>query len=106
MRRRCPRAGDRTGRRAGSNLVKQRFDDVVEVLSECKSFTSTAEDRGKTELAVGALSFPKLGDDTIALAVTGKTADVEIALNIVTARLGRDVMTASHGGLTADVHRA
>lgn len=88
---------------ADEDLVKERFDDVVEVLSECKTFTSTDEAGTKTDLTVGALSFPKLGDDTVALAITGKTPDFEIALNVVIVRLGRNVMSVSQGGLSADV---
>lgn len=81
--------------------LKQRFDDVVSVLSECPTFSST-EDGETTDFTLGALSFPKLGDDTVALAITGKTPDFEVKLNIVVVRLGRNVMSVSQGGLTAD----
>ncbi len=79
------------------------FDEVVSVLSDCPSFSTTDEKGIKTDFSVGALSFPKLGDDTVALAVTGKTPDFNLALNVVIVRLGRNVMSVSQGGLTADV---
>lgn len=82
--------------------VSQRFDDVVEVLSECQAFSSTDDDGVTTDFTIGALSFPKLGDDTVALAVTGKTPDISVSLNFVVVRLGRNVMSIAQGGLTTD----
>lgn len=79
-----------------------QFGDIIEVLSDCPSFTSTDADGTKTEFKLSALSFPKLGDDTLALALTGKTPDFAIVLNLVIVRLGRNVIFVSQGGLTAD----
>jgi hypothetical protein len=84
------------------DTVQQRFDDVVEVLSQCQAFTSTDDDGVTTEFTIGALSFPKLGDDTVALAVTGRTPDFNLSLNFVVVRLGRNVMSIAQGGLTTD----
>lgn len=85
------------------DVVQDRFDDVVEVLSECKTFSDTDKNGVKTDFTVGPLSFPKLGDDTVALAITGKTPDFTIALNVVIVRLGRNVMSVGQGGFTTDV---
>ena len=84
------------------DTVEGRFDDVLEVLNECKTFTDIDDAGVKTDFTVGPLSFPKLGDDTVALAVTGKTPDFQIALNIVIVRLGRNVMSVAQGGLATD----
>lgn len=84
------------------DLVRQRFDDVVEVLSQCQTFTTTDGAGVTTDFTIGALSFPKLGDDTVALAVTGKTPEIDISLNFAIVRLGRNVMSIAQGGLTTD----
>jgi hypothetical protein len=84
------------------DTVEQRFDDVVEVLSECQAFSSTGDDGVTTDFTIGALSFPKLGDDTVALAVTGRTPDIDVSINFVVVRLGPNVMSIAQGGLTTD----
>lgn len=84
------------------DTVQQRFDDVVEVLSQCQAFSSTDDAGVTTDFTIGALSFPKLGDDTVALAVTGKTPDISVSFNFVVVRLGRNVMSMAQGGLTTD----
>ncbi|MBW3648756.1 MAG: hypothetical protein KY440_13475 [Actinobacteria bacterium] len=85
------------------DVVQDRFDDVVEVLSECKTFSDTDKKGVKTDFTVGPLSFPKLGDDTVALAITGKSPDFTISLNVVIVRLGRNVMIVGQGGFATDV---
>lgn len=82
--------------------LEKRFDDVVSVLSDCPTFSTTEDDGTTTEFKVAALSFPKLGDDTVALAITGTTPDFSIAINVAIVRLGRNVMSVIQGGLTAD----
>lgn len=84
------------------DTVQQRLDDVVEVLSQCQTFSSIDDDGVTTDFTIGALSFPKLGDDTVALALTGKTSDLNVSLNFVVVRLGRNVMSVAQGGLTTD----
>jgi hypothetical protein len=84
------------------DVLTKRFDDVVDVLSECPSFTTTDDAGATIELTISSLSFPKLGDDTVALAVAGTSGDFDIRLNIALVRLGRNVMNVAQGGLTAD----
>ncbi|MCY7365958.1 MAG: hypothetical protein LH469_11715 [Frankiaceae bacterium] len=84
------------------DTVEDRFDDVVAVLSDCPTFSSTDETGAKTDFTLAALSFPKLGDDTVALAITGTTPDFTIKINVAIVRLGRNVMSVTQGGLTAD----
>lgn len=84
------------------NVLKQKMEDVLEVMTECPTFTDTDESGDKIEFTVSPLSFPKLGDDTIALNIKIKTADFDGTLNLVVVRLGRNVMSVGQGGLTAD----
>lgn len=84
------------------DVLAQRFDDVVDVLSDCPSFITTDDTGATTELNISALSFPKLGDDTVALAVAGKSGGFDLRLNLVLVRLGRNAMNLAQGGLTAD----
>lgn len=83
-------------------VPEKRLKDVVEVLSDCPTFSST-EDGVKSDFSVSSLSFPKLGDDTVSLALTVKTPEVSVGLNIVLVRLGRNVMSVTQGGLATDV---
>lgn len=84
------------------DVLAQRFDDVVDVLSDCPSFTTTDDTGATTELTISPLSFPKLGDDTVALAVAGTSGGFDLRLNLVLVRLGRNAMNLAQGGLTAD----
>lgn len=81
--------------------LQERVGVVVDVLADCPSFTSE-EDGGTTRFTVGELSFPELGDDTVALALAVTSQDLDVRLNIALVRLGRTLMTVSQGGLTAD----
>lgn len=83
-------------------IPAERFDQVVEVLNDCPSFTSTEADGTNTEFTISPLSFPKLGDDTIALNIKVKTSEFDGVLNFAVVRLGRNVMSIGQGGLTAD----
>lgn len=85
------------------DVPQQRFDDVLAVLSECPTFSDTDETGAKTDFTVSSLSFPKMGDDTIALNIKVATADFNGSVNFVVVRLGRNVMSIAQGGLTADV---
>jgi hypothetical protein len=84
------------------DALKDRVDNVVDVLSDCPSFTDTDDEGVTTEFTIGQLSFPKLGDDTVALAITGKAQELDIRANLVVVRLGRTLMTVTQGGLTVD----
>jgi hypothetical protein len=84
------------------DVPQQRFDDVIAVLNECPTFSDTDASGEKTEFSVSSLSFPKLGDDTVALNIKVKTADFDGAINFAVVRLGRNVMSVAQGGLTAD----
>lgn len=84
------------------DALKERFDEIVDLVSDCPSFTDTDETGATTEVAIGPLSFPKLGDDTVALALSGQAEGFDIRLNMVFVRLGRNVMSVSQGGLAAD----
>lgn len=83
--------------------IKDRFEEVASVLSDCPHFTTTDAKGEKLDYTISALSFPKLGDETLALGVSVKTPDITAVANIVVVRLGRNVMFVTQGGLTADV---
>lgn len=82
--------------------LEQRFEAVTEVLSECPTFTDTDADGVTTEFQVVPLSFPNLGDRTLALAITGSTPDFTLRLNLAIVQLGNHAMFVGQGGLAAD----
>ena len=83
-------------------VPEERLKDVVEVLSDCPTF-STTEDGLKSAFSVSSLSSPKLGDDTVSLAAAIKNPEVSVGLNIVLVRLGRNVVSVTQEGLATDV---
>ena len=85
------------------DVPEQRFKDVLSVLNDCPTFSETDDTGAKTDFTVSALSFPKKGDETVALNIKVKTADFDGVLNFVVVRIGRNVMSIAQGGLTADI---
>lgn len=83
--------------------LSEQFDKVASVLSECPRFSTVDKAGEKTDFTIGALSFPKLGDNTLALGINIKTPDISATANIVVVRVGRNLMMVTQGGLTADV---
>jgi hypothetical protein len=84
------------------DTVEDRLNDVVAVLWDCPTFSSTDEAGVTTDFTVAAFSFPKLGDNNVALAITGKTPDLTVVINVAIVPPGRNVMSVTQGGLTAD----
>jgi hypothetical protein len=83
--------------------LSEAFEEFATLASDCPSFKDTDADTGETtEFTLGSLSFPKLGDDTLAFAVSIKTPDFEGKLNLVIVQLGRNIMYIGQGGLSAD----
>lgn len=82
--------------------IDTRLAAVTDVLEDCPTFISTAKDGVETAFTVGVLSFPKLGDQTVALTITGKAPTFAISLNLVVVKLGRNILTVGQGGLSTD----
>lgn len=82
--------------------LEEAFDKFASLASDCPSFTDTDDDGTTTKFTLGALSFPKLGDETLAITLNVEAAEFNGKINIVVVQLGRNLMSVLQGGLTAD----
>jgi hypothetical protein len=76
------------------------MDAVTAALSECPKFTMTDADGTKMQMKVSALSFPNLGDRTLALRMSGNSDEIDIVMDLVYIAVGRNGITLGAGGLT------
>ncbi|MCW2666354.1 MAG: hypothetical protein JWN57_1316 [Frankiales bacterium] len=81
--------------------LKKALDKVADVFDDCPSFKTTDDDGSVTSFTIAALSFPKYGDETLAYAITGKTADFTVVLDMAVVRTGRTLAFLAAGGLGA-----
>lgn len=77
-------------------LVKKATD----AFSRCSSFTSTEPDGTRLEVKMSALSFPNLGDRTLAVRMTGSGGQIDIVLDIIMIAIGHNGVGIIAGGLT------
>jgi len=82
--------------------AKKKLSDFAVLLSDCPKLTLNDED-GKTEVTFSALSFPNLGDETLALGAEIKNAGFEAQGNYVISRVGQHVALILEGGLSTDI---
>lgn len=62
------------------------FADATRAFSNCRSFTAT-DSSGPTTFNVVPLSFPNLGDETIALRLTGKSQGINFTADVVSVHI-------------------
>lgn len=86
---------------ADENQVKTGLATLTKLFSDCPTFSQTDAD-GKIDYTLSPLSFPKLGDETLAIGVTIKNSSITAAADIVISRLGRNLQLIVQGGLGTD----
>lgn len=86
-------------------VPEDRFDALVDGLSECREFS--VEEAGEvTNLTVSPLSFPNLGEDSIALRFTGDTRGSDFTMDVVSIRVGHNLVGISQITLQGRVSSA
>lgn len=80
----------------------EQLATITELLSDCPSFTMTDADGAESTVNISPLSFPKLGDETLAVGFAIETPELTLTLNFVTIRVGSTLQTVYQGGLSAD----
>lgn len=78
------------------------MDHVHAVADQCQTFDDTMDDGTRFTGRMSVLSFPKLGDDTFAVRMSGDAStegiDVPFAADVITVRKGRVVMLIANFG--------
>jgi hypothetical protein len=83
--------------------LSDRLEEFTVLFSECPTFSSTDADGVTSTFTISPLSFPKLGDETVAIAFNVEQPDFTLVLNIVLVRVGPNLQSIAQGGLSADV---
>ena len=80
--------------------TSDRIQTVTDALNQCSTFTSTTADGVATTLTSSPLSFPNLGDRSLAVRLTGSSDDIEATFDVVYIAVGKNSITLLGGGLT------
>ena len=89
--------------------ISDRFGLFLKLMEnpECRTFETTDEDGATFKGTLSALSFPKLGDDTIAMhmaaEVSSEGINLPVAVNLVIFRKGRALNSLSTIGFGASM---
>jgi hypothetical protein len=81
--------------------IKDGMGEIREAFEKCKKFETTDKDGAKTKFTVAPISFPKLGDDTIAVKMSGKepTLGLTFEFNLVAVRVDQNVVIMLNMGI-------
>jgi hypothetical protein len=88
-----------------TGVAKSGIDQIQAKLSSCTTFTSTSS--GDTiNFRIAPLSFPRVGDQTLALRLTGQPQsgvlrNASIPVDTIIIRVGNNVAVLINGGLNA-----
>jgi hypothetical protein len=74
--------------------IKDGMGKFREAFESCTTFTTTDKDGAKTKFKVAQMSFPKLGDDTIAIKMSAKepTLGMSFDFSLVAVRVDQNVV--------------
>ncbi len=79
--------------------VAERLERITKVLAECPAFTSR-DGKKATTFEAAALSFPNLGDRTLALRLNGATQGFDVVMDVIVIAAGGNGVSLVAGGLT------
>jgi hypothetical protein len=82
-----------------SSAAAASISAVKDAAKSCVKWTTTDEDGSKSTTTVSALSFDKLGDETLALHMQVDSAGFSIGADLVLVRLGRCGISLGSSGL-------
>ena len=73
-------------------MKDEQFAAVVEAFNDCPSFTVTDAD-GPAKFTASPLSFPNLGDETLALRFAASAQDTDFEVDAISVRVGHNVIS-------------
>lgn len=86
--------------------AKEAIDAFIETAQECEEWTETDPDAGETTFRLSPLSFPKLGDQTVAVRISGDNDFVSFAGDVVVWRRGDLLSLLINVGIGGDLDSA
>ncbi len=81
--------------------AQRAYEAAKQLFSTCTSWTTTGTDGTATSFTASALSFPKLGDQTLALRLNGDDSSTQVALDLVAVRKGNVICVVAGLGTTS-----
>jgi hypothetical protein len=83
------------------DLIKDSMGELREAFSTCKKFESTDAEGAVTKFTVAEMSFPELGDDTVAVKMSGKESSFGFTFdfNLVAVRVDQNVILMVNFGV-------
>lgn len=82
--------------------LQEGIDQLARTAVGCGRFTEQGGRGAPMTFTVTALPFPRLGDDSRAVGVTGTTPDSTLSINYVAVRVGSQAVFLSEGGVASD----
>ncbi|HEX5532149.1 MAG TPA: hypothetical protein VFX33_00240 [Actinomycetales bacterium] len=76
-----------------------QLDAVAGALTKCNEFTSTDADGVETSFSSSSLSFPNLGDKTLAVRMKAESEGMEMTLDVISIAVGQNSISLLTGGL-------
>jgi len=79
--------------------LKTNLSHLASQLSKCPAVTATDKSSEKSEIAISALSFPNLGDETLAMRLTIKTEGISGVADLIFVAQGHNGFSLLTAGL-------
>lgn len=79
--------------------AERMLDDLADALAKCPAYESVDEDGAKTTIRTAPLSFPKIADDTLALALSATSGSFPFKVNMALVRVGPNILYMIQGGV-------
>lgn len=79
--------------------IEKSMDSFRDAFQACDSFTQTDDEGVKTEFKIADMSFPDLGDDTIALKMSAEAMGIPVDIPLVVVRVDQNVILLASVGL-------
>lgn len=76
-----------------------KVEEVAAALSKCSKITSTDSSGIKTEMELAGLSFPNLGDQTLAMRMNAQSDGIAVVADLVVVATGHNIVTFTAAGL-------
>jgi hypothetical protein len=92
---RCPSSADATFDGDTDRILTKTAD----AFSDCPKFTDITPGGTKTKVRMSALSFPDLGDRTLAMRAKGTVEDLELVIDLIAISVGHNIVAITAGGL-------